>query len=258
VELVVVGFHRSGTSLLTQLLHAAGLFVGDELLGAMASNPYGHFEDREVLELHRAIMDDHGAGWQITGPTAFHIDALYWDRMRAFVRKRQAAHKVWGFKDPRVCFFLGAWKYLMPDAKFVMVYRDPAECARSLETRHARDYFRGSGNADAHLRFFREPDHALKMWDAHNREMVAFARRHTADCLVLPYSHLPSGLPVIERINRRFGAGLDVVPNEAVFDAAATTSRRDPLWVHDPGVASRAQQTWQLLEELAQQTGAWA
>jgi len=39
-QLIVAGFHRSGTSLVCQVLHRAGLFLGYDLLGAVFSNPY--------------------------------------------------------------------------------------------------------------------------------------------------------------------------------------------------------------------------
>ena len=58
--LVVAGFHRSGTSLVTEILSRAGLFVGDDLIGANPSNPYGHFEDREVVRLHDRLLADVG------------------------------------------------------------------------------------------------------------------------------------------------------------------------------------------------------
>lgn len=255
MQLIVVGFHRSGTSLLTQLLHRAGLFVGDDLLGAMPSNPYGHFEDREVLEIHRQILDDHGQGWQVDQPTSFHISATQWERMRAFAHKRMAAHRNWGFKEPRVCLFLGAWKYLLPEARFLVIYRDPGECVRSMESRHAKDYLRKSGPAEAHLRFFREPDHGLKVWDAYNRAVIAFARAHLEDCLVIPFTHLVQGYPVVREVNARFSGDLAEVATSAVFDADVTGARGWDQWVHDPAVGARVAQTWRKLQELTVLTG---
>jgi Sulfotransferase family len=254
VQLVVVGFHRSGTSLLTQLLHRAGLFVGDKLLGALPSNPYGHYEDREVLEFHREVMDAHGVGWQVDGPQLFTLGRKHWAHMQDFAARRNAKHRIWGFKDPRVCFFLGPWKHIMPAAKFVIVYRDPIDCARSLESRHASDYLQDSGPADEHLRFFIEPDHALRMWDANNRAVVAFARNHVEDCIVLPTSALYSGYPVVAAINDRFGCDLDPVPTEAVFDPSATSQRTTAQWVHDGALLGRVERTWAELNRLSDLT----
>jgi sulfotransferase family protein len=256
VQLVVAGFHRSGTSMLTQLLVEAGLFVGDDLLGSLPTNPYGHFEDREVLQIHRDILQRHGAEWQWDALFPFFIGEDHWHRMRRFVRRRELAHDLWGFKDPRVCMFMGAWKYLLPDAKFVIVYRDPGECVRSLESRQAADYFEDRGNADGHLRFYREPDHGLKLWDASNRAVVAFASGHIDDCLVLPFTALTSGYPVVDRVNERFGTSLSPVPTETVFDPRVTSRRPSPQRVLDPKVGSRVEQTWSDLQELTRMTEA--
>lgn len=256
MQLIIAGFHRSGTSLLTQLLHAGGLFVGDELLGAMASNPYGHFEDRAVLELHRAILERHGNDWQWDEPFPFHIGADHWRAMRALVLQRDLAHSSWGFKDPRVCLFMGAWKYVAPDAKVVIVYRDPGECVRSMESRQASEYLSGQGRPDRHLRFFREPDHGLRLWDAYNRALVSFARAHVEDCLVIPFTHLSEGYPVVAAINERLGGDLGLVSTDSVFDPTVTTSRASAQRVHSPVVQARVEQTWAALEDLAARTGA--
>ena len=55
-QLIIAGFHRSGTSLVSQLLHRAGLFLGYDLMGASFSNPHGHYEDIEVYDLHEQIL----------------------------------------------------------------------------------------------------------------------------------------------------------------------------------------------------------
>jgi hypothetical protein len=255
MPLIIAGFHRSGTSLLAQLLHSAGLFVGEELLGAKPSNPYGHFEDVEVLRLHRSIMRRHIGDWQWDETHSFYIAPDQWRRMRGIVARRELEHERWGFKEPRVCLLMGAWKYVAPDAKFVIVYRDPGECVRSLEERAGADHFAGEDSYADHMRFFTEPDHGLKLWDTYNRAVVAFARRYAEDCLVIPFQRLTSDFPVVERVNERLGVGLDPVPTSSVFDPAITTSRSSPQLVHSPKVRARVEETWSALEELATVTG---
>lgn len=254
MQFIIAGFHRSGTSLFTQLLHRAGLHVGDRLLGAMPSNPYGHFEDREFLELHRSILWEHGTDWQWRSTLPMFISEHHWQAMRALIDAREVRHRAWGFKDPRVCFFLGAWKYLMPDAKALVVYRDPADCVRSLESRQGRAYFAGEGKPSENTRFFRMPDHGLRLWNTYNKAIVSFARANIADCLVIPYSHLTEGAPVISLINNRYNADFKPVETSEVFDFGATHRRNAPQIVLDKSLKEEVERTWRDLEELTKLT----
>ena len=52
----IAGMHRSGTSLVAGLVRAAGLPMGEELVGASATNPHGHHEDRAFVALHDAAL----------------------------------------------------------------------------------------------------------------------------------------------------------------------------------------------------------
>ncbi len=58
--LIVVGMHRSGTSLTANWLARSGLFVGDTLLANRVDNPMGHFEDESFLHLHEDILKANG------------------------------------------------------------------------------------------------------------------------------------------------------------------------------------------------------
>lgn len=251
VQLIIAGFHRSGTSLLTQLLHRAGLFVGDELLGAMPSNPYGHFEDVEVLRIHQEILTPHGADWQWDAAFPHYIGEDHWRAMVQLARRRNLAHTDWGFKDPRVCLLLGAWKYVLPDAKVVVVYRDPGESVRSLEQRQADDKFeKRAGQYPSHLRTYSQPDHGLRLWDTYNRALVSFVRAHRDDCLVIPHEALTQGYPVVRRINERFGAALTDVDTAEVYDPNVTRQRVAPQRYFSDTVAERVARTWADLESL--------
>src|SRR6202000_2371411 len=57
--LIIVGMHRSGTSLVTNWLYHCGLHVGEDLLGSNAGNAEGHFEDMEFLKMHEDILTDN-------------------------------------------------------------------------------------------------------------------------------------------------------------------------------------------------------
>ena len=122
-QLIVAGFHRSGTSLVCQLLHRAGLFLGYNLLGPAFSNLYGHLEDTEIFNLHQQILADNGQTWLVSEPFLPFITEYHWQRLGQIVERRNAEHNLWGFKDPRVCLFMMLWKHLLPNVKVLLIYR---------------------------------------------------------------------------------------------------------------------------------------
>lgn len=249
--LAIAGFHRSGTSMATEILSRAGLHIGDELIGANPSNPYGHFEDYEIVRLHDRMLADAGLTWHVDEPFTPVIRADRWTHMARIVDARRARHRRWGFKDPRVCFYLSAWKYLVPQMKTVIVYRDPRECAWSLERRHLRDIHRQSGPAHLHRLFWERPDHALRMWVVHNQALVEFAHAHRRDTLVLPHSAISSGLPLVDAVNSALDVGLAPVDNREVFDPSVTRTRPGRQSVSARTTVESVLSTWRELEELA-------
>ena len=253
-QLIIAGFHRSGTSATAQLMQRAGLFLGYELLEANPSNPYGHFEDSEVVALHQRILADNGRSWQVAEPFIPVVSQSCWQRMRRVIEIRNTEHRLWGFKDPRVCTFMMLWKYLLPDAKVLLVYRHFSESTRSLGKRHSSDLFSGAVNRHLHQRFWEEPDLALRMWLMHNKELLAFARLYPEDTLVVSLDMIRDGFPLVWAVEQRWSLGLEDVPVAEVFDPTAAARRPGRQPVSDRRLIDKVDETWQALEELGQET----
>ena len=221
---------------MTQLLHTAGLFVGDDLIGAMPSNPYGHFEDRRVVAIHDSILADNGEFWQIDREFIPYIHPRRWHLMRSFVADRRANHGLWGFKDPRVCLFMEPWMHLIPDVRALVVFRDYRDSTHSLERRHARELTLRVGPIHRHRRFFEVPDLALRMWIVHNRALLRFVDARPAQSMVVSMSQVSQGFPLVDALNERWDMGLAPVPTNSLFDAGVTASRTAPIDVADEGL----------------------
>ena len=157
-QLIIAGFHRSGTSATSRLLHRAGLFLGYELLEALPSNPYGHFEDREIVNLHTRILSDNEKTWAVDETFLPIVVQQRWQLMQSIIDRRNSEHRLWGFKDPRACLFMMLWKHLLPNAKVLIVYRHFSGSTYSLGQRHSSDMFLGRGSELVHRRFWEEPD----------------------------------------------------------------------------------------------------
>lgn len=249
-ELIVAGFHRSGTSFTAQTLHHHGLFLGDDLLGAAPSNPYGHFEDRQVVTIHENLLRDNGHSWQIDRPLLPVVRAATWDRIEQFVSMRRSESTFWGFKDPRVCLFVGLWRHVMPEAKMLAIYRPYWSSVRSLHRRHGRQYAEGLPPAERHLQFFQVPDLALRMWINHNRALIRECRAFPETSMLVGFDRLADGYPLLDRLRRRWKLPFEQTASQRrIYDAGATSSGR-PIEVFDPELRVEAERVMSDLEEL--------
>lgn len=253
-QLIIAGFHRSGTSLTAQMLHRSGLFLGYELVKENESNLYGHFEDWEVRRLHDEILADNGTSWIVPELLLPMIGESYWRRMQQMIERRNVEHKLWGFKDPRVCLFMGPWKYLLPEAKVLLVYRHFADSTYSLHRRHSTDLFMKRGPWHQHRRFWEEPDLALRMWLVHNNALLAFARSYPEDVLAVSFEMMQEGFPLVRAINQQWGLGLEETPTPAVFDPGVAARRNGRQPVSDRRLIGQVNSAWRSLERLSRHT----
>ena len=134
--LVLTGMHRSGTSLLTHWLHTCGLHVGDDLLEASIGNEDGHFEDKDFFNWHRTALttqqqpDDGFIHHALTAVPEQQLQEL-----KMLLDRKQSLHTQWGWKDPRTCLFLDVYRELLPEARYLVIWRNYQVVVSSLITR---------------------------------------------------------------------------------------------------------------------------
>ena len=195
--LILTGMHRSGTSLTASLLASAGVQMGDKLLGPLPGNALGHFEDLGFLEFHRRAL--RGVGDDPDGFSARSLPTLPPDlvaRADELVADRAAAGRVWGWKDPRTTLCLDFWAERLPAARFLFVFRTPADVADSL-------FRRGD------WQFADDPIRALSLWQDYNELIVDFASLHPDRCLVVDIDDVIRNTPAVcDRIRSRLGVPL--------------------------------------------------
>jgi len=131
--LVILGMHRSGTSLITQWLHKCGLYVGDKLLGAGVGNTDGHYEDEEFLAIHEKILLANGfSNTGLACLEAVGVPEPFEGQLKTCIQRRVSLAVDWGWKDPRTCLFLPTYRRLVPDAKYLVIVRSFKEVVSSL------------------------------------------------------------------------------------------------------------------------------
>lgn len=256
VLVVVAGFHRSGTSFVARLMSDAGLFMGDQLLGSAKSNRHGHYEDREVLDIHNRILSDNARSWRVADDFIPVVNDDIWHRMQGVVERRMAAHEHWGFKDPRACLFLPLWRHLVPDLRVLAVVRHPTECVRSLEWRAASELFDGLGDEDERFEFWRDRDLALKMWILYNRSLKRSIHVNEPNALVVSFAGLQAGESLVHKVNSAWSLDLDEVPSSEILNLADVHWRGETqILTDDLRLRAVAEQLWRELEQLSELAG---
>lgn len=160
--IIIIGMHRSGTSMLTRLLQGCGVYVGRRL-------SVNH-EAKYFQKLNRQIMATAGGRWDDILPVvekmgnpefvqqqadnlrekffrrgeimAFFPPTWKW---RLLIRLRLIP-RPWGWKDPRNSITLPLWLNLFPQAKIIHMIRNGFDVAISL---HRRETKREPGDPDA-------------------------------------------------------------------------------------------------------------
>jgi len=152
---LVLGMHRSGTSLCSHLLSALGVDMADELPGPGKTslepdNPRGHWERWEIVEFHDRIFrlfnrDYFGRFHDFALPVAWWAEPRITQIKReivAFLETRMG-DGYFGFKDPRTVRLMPVWHQIFNELKLapkiVLCLRNPAQVARSLNARDGLD-----------------------------------------------------------------------------------------------------------------------
>jgi len=150
--LIVIGMHRSGTTMVTRALEQLGAFMGTNL------SP--NAENEFIVALNDWVLWQGSAAWDrpepfqdvLATPEIRRMATDYLQLMldgpravaftgRSRLTRGQTAMRLdgpWGVKDPRMTFTLPLWLELWPDAKVVSMTRHGVDVASSLQVRAAK------------------------------------------------------------------------------------------------------------------------
>jgi glycosyltransferase involved in cell wall biosynthesis len=142
MQILILGMHRSGTSMLTRLVNLMGAYFGPSSIATKANeeNPKGFWERKDVRKLNDDLLFSVGADWHRIvdyEPSAVPADARarFEEGARAVIAEMDA-HSPWVMKEPRLCINLPAWLSVLEHPVCLICVRDPLEIARSLQARN--------------------------------------------------------------------------------------------------------------------------
>lgn len=141
--ILVLGSHRSGTSLVTRILNLLGFALGRELLGEHECNVTGLWENSALVAWNEAYLAGRGSAWfdcrmlhVRRDPAAFEAAV---ESLVAVLREQFGDAARIAIKDPRICrlvpLYAEALRRLGFATRALVQYRQPLKTALSLYRR---------------------------------------------------------------------------------------------------------------------------
>lgn len=196
--LLVLGMHRSYTSLTGRWLSDCGIDLGDKLLPGHIGNPDGHFEAMDFYRLHERVLEAHGLTksglpkyfepeFDTAAYKRLDITGTHAEQAEAILDSNAARNPNFGWKEPRTCLFLPFYEKRL-DYRSLVLFRPFEEVVGSLLSRELKTlleyWYRGLRRIvyrlkkDAvHERIAGMKDEFLKSWIHYNECLLEHVER---------------------------------------------------------------------------------
>ncbi len=185
--------HKSGTTLLSRILHHSGIEMVEETIdpGYDQGNQY---ERKSTKSLNKRLL---GGKKQNSSKVRNAIDAkavedgLKTEADRLF-GELDGRNCNWGFKDPRTCLTYKFLAPMLPRHKVIAIFRDPHAVHRHYINRNRGKWGIGIN--------------ALRAWTVYNRLIVKIIKKQDYPALLVNYDFLMQDDTELQRIEQFTGS----------------------------------------------------
>jgi hypothetical protein len=150
--IIIIGMHRSGTSMLTRFIEESGVFMG---------NPKNMGQNEEAFffqKINEWILFQKGVTWDNVSNLSIRSEFTDSNITRVITERLNSIHTFkflgiqkftknknlynadfpWGWKDPKNTLTLDIWHRIFPNAKIIHIHRNPIDVANSLFIREQK------------------------------------------------------------------------------------------------------------------------
>ena len=236
---IIIGMHRSGTSMLTRFISDLGVFMGND----KSEND----ESKFFQNINRWLLYQSGASWDTPLNTS-NLNSYFIEKsskildhrlhsiwsvkylgLNKFLKYRgiQNMQEPWGWKDPRNTLLLPIYKKIFPNAKIVHIYRNPIDVAISLQTRENKKQEQNNSKKEKlkvfFLKYERVINHSLvvedlkkgiDLWEFYTENSFS-SSNYFEDVIHIKYEDFLEDPRLVLYDLSRF---LSIVPNEGLID----------------------------------------
>ena len=166
MNVIVLGMHRSGTSLLIGLLEIHGFQLGEVSNQTSILKPTGTKENLAIRALNNQLLKAAESDWQnpklppIPSTSLLHEISVQAGMLSNITN--------WALKDPRMVFTYPIWCNYLDQHIIIGTIREPLGVANSLQKKNGINTKEG-----------------LEIWYRYNKQLLALWNKHRFPLLIL-------------------------------------------------------------------------
>lgn len=135
--------HRSGTSMLSAILHKLGVYMGTSFYSNNKGNLIGHYENNDFFQLNQWILHSAGGSWKSPPSKQAILNQKAKIQSSIIQLIKNSEKELWGWKDPRTCLTIKLYLPFLKNPHFLLIRRNNTDIAKSLEKRDGISLKRG-------------------------------------------------------------------------------------------------------------------
>ena len=217
---VVLGMHKSGTTLVSEAMHRSGIEMVNDVQEGMSYDAGNKYERQTFQAVNFELLacrDDRSLSIDVHAPLR-ESKALF-SRAKDLISLQQGRTEHWGFKDPRTTLTYDFWQAILPSHTVVAVYRDPREVWCHYRTRVDDDGYLAR---------------VFSHWCAYNARLVEYVENAVGPSIVLRFERLVHENRSWRRLESFLGRKLEDVRrfdlHRSVLEVSVSTKLPSEAW----------------------------
>lgn len=199
---VILGMHKSGTTLIAESLMKSGINMGFDLNPEESDYLSEKCESRLLRDINKYLLKSHNKG----SDTISRLPLLQEEELKrvesmiqTFIEK-QKKYADWGMKDPRLVLTFDMWKKYLDQYKLIVVFREPED----VVMHYLKVY-----SPIRQLLFFPYLIYrALKVWRIYNEQILKISAESTVDTIFINYNKFMKSEVELEKLSDFVGIDL--------------------------------------------------
>jgi hypothetical protein len=221
---IILGMHKSGTTLIAEILHKSGIYMGQDFDSGQNYYSGNHYESYLANVINAELLKipfGHSSLKQMNFEKIIRQQLKSYQQNRSqgicqYISQMNQAYPQWGMKSPWLTFTYDAWAKYLPDHRLILVYRHPWDVFLH--------YFKKNGWLKKITAW-----KSIRRWDEYNRKILKIFRQSNTDpnsCLIIRYDQLLHDHSQFKLLEQFAGKPL---PDCRKNNAAASSASPPPL-----------------------------